>query len=44
MNEEGKIFFRLPVKLYVPGEKFDQAYNLQDEIFVDLLFTLAWVL
>jgi hypothetical protein len=44
MNEEGRIYFRPPIKAYIPGEEVDQAYNLHDHIFVEPLFTRAWVL
>ena len=44
MAEEGKISLRPPVRAYIPGEEVDQAYKVQDEIFVEPLFTRAWVL
>lgn len=44
MTEQGSIYLRPQIKAYIPGEESEQLYNDEVEVFVEPLYTRAWVL
>jgi hypothetical protein len=44
MVSKGEIFLRAPLKNYLPGNEFNHTFNAKENVYIDPLFTRAWVL